>query len=81
MNSAIMAVEIYNKPKASFRVENYIILMNIAWTNLFHAFFQTIIGDKYFYKEKNGHYKRVDGEKKAWELKSCLSCHNKRTKQ
>lgn len=72
LNSALNAVEVYNRPRTSFRVENYIILMVIAWTKLFHAYYQATIGEKYFYKEKNGRYKVVDGEKKAWELKECI---------
>ena len=71
-NSVLTAVEIYNKPNIKFRIENYIVLMVIGWTKLFHAFFQATIGEKYFYKEKNGRYKIIDGEKKAWELKECI---------
>lgn len=71
-NSALSAVEIYNRPNSSFRLESYIVLMIIAWTKLFHAYFQTTLGEKYFYKEKNGRYKKVDGEKKAWELSTCV---------
>ena len=62
INSAFTAVETYNRPRTSFRIENYIILMIIAWTKLFHAYFQATIGERYFYKEKNGRFKRVDGE-------------------
>lgn len=72
INSAFTAVETYNRPRTQFRIENYIILMIIAWTKLFHAYFQATIGERYFYKEKNGRFKRVDGEKKAWELTECL---------
>ncbi|MBR3672651.1 MAG: DUF3644 domain-containing protein [Spirochaetia bacterium] len=71
-NSALSAVEIYNRPNSSFRLESYIVLMIIAWTKLFHAYFQATQGEKYFYKEKNGRYKKVDGEKKAWELSTCI---------
>ena len=71
-NSALIAVETYNRPNSKFRIENYIILMIIAWTRLFHAYFQATIGEKYYYKEKNGRYKIIDGEKKAWELKECF---------
>ena len=52
INSALTAVETYNRPRTMFRIENYIVLMIIAWTKLFHAFFQSEIGEKYFYKEK-----------------------------
>ena len=72
INSSITAVETYNRPNTSFRIENYIILMVIAWTKLFHAYFQATIGSRYFYKEKNGRYKIIDGERKAWELKECI---------
>lgn len=78
-NSAILAVEIFNKPNTSFRIENYIILMIIAWTKLFHAYFQDTLGERYFYREKNGRYKKVDGERKAWELKECIKNYQKST--
>ena len=77
INSALTAVETYNRPGSKFRLENYIVLMIIAWTKLFHAYFQSIIGEKYFYKEKNGHYKIIDGEKKAWELTECIKNYQK----
>lgn len=72
IDSSLTAVEIYNKPRTVFRLENYIVLMIIGWTKLFHAYFQSTIGDKYYYKGKNGRYIIVDGEKKAWELSECV---------
>jgi len=51
--------------------------MVLAWTKLFHAYFQAAIGEKYFYKGKNGRYKKVDGERKAWELKECIREYQK----
>lgn len=80
INSALTAVETYNRPRTQFRMENYIILMIIAWTKLFHAYFQSEIGERYFYKEKNGRYKKIDGEKKAWELKECIKEYQKLNK-
>ena len=76
MSSAITAVETYNRPMAKFRTENYIMLMIVAWTKLFHAYFQATIGERYFYKDKNGRYKRIDGERKAWELSECIKHYN-----
>ena len=73
IDCALLAVEIYNKPRAPFRVESYITHMIMAWTKLLHAHFNQTIGETYFYKEKNGRYKIVDGEKKAWELKTCIA--------
>ena len=73
---ALLAVEIYNKPRVPFGVESYITLMIMAWTKLFHSHFNHTIGNKYYYKEKNGRYKLIDGEKKTWELKTSISKFN-----
>lgn len=71
IDSALLAVEIYNKPRTSFRSEAYISLMIISWTRLFHAHFNHTIGNRYFYK-KGGRYEKIDGERKAWELSICI---------
>ncbi|HAU0250450.1 DUF3644 domain-containing protein [Legionella pneumophila serogroup 1] len=74
IDSALLAVEIYNKPRATFRTEAFISLMIMAWTRLFHCYFFREIGEKYYYKQKNSiRYKRIDGEKMAWELSKCIS--------
>lgn len=72
IDSALLAVEIYNKPRTTFRSAGFITMMIMAWTRLFHAHFNSIIGDRYYYKKKNGRYDTVDGEKKAWELTTCI---------
>jgi len=72
IDCALLAVEIYNKPRAPFRVESYITHMIIAWTRLLQAHFNRTIGETFFYKEKNGRYKLIDGERKTWELKTCI---------
>ena len=73
IDSALLAVEVYNKPRTPFRVENYISLMIIAWTRLFYAYFHHTKGDVFYYKKENSNrYKRIDGEKKAWGLKDCM---------
>ena len=72
IDCALLAVEIYNRPRALFRVETFITHMIIAWTRVCHASFNHRIGDKFYYKEKQ-RYKRIDGERKAWELKTCIS--------
>ena len=38
-DSALLAIETYNKPAIKFRSGGYIVLMVIAWTSLFHAIF------------------------------------------
>ena len=79
IDAALLAVEVYNKPRTTFRSQAYIVLMIIAWTRLFHAFFRKEIGDKYYYRdEKNpASYKRVNGEWKAWELNKCIDEYEK----
>jgi len=62
--SAILAVDVYNKPATKFRSFGFIVLMNIAWTSLFHAIFerQKI---KYFYRKSNSNrYIYIDKQKK-----------------
>jgi len=72
IDSALLAVEVYNKPRTSFRSEAYITLMIMAWTKLFHAYFNSTVGDKYYYKKKSGRYETIDGEKKAWDIGKCI---------
>lgn len=75
IDAALLAVEVYNKPRTTFRSQAYIVLMIIAWTRLFHAYFNKTIGNTYYYKDKNGHYKLIDKktkERKAWELRTCI---------
>jgi hypothetical protein len=70
--SAILAVETYNRPTATFRSGAYIILMIIAWIALFHALFLKK-QVKPFYRKKNSRlFERIDGEPKRWELTECL---------
>lgn len=74
IDCALLAVEIYNKPRAPFRVEMFITHMIMAWTKVFHAHFQNTIGEKYFYRIKGKtRFITIDGERKAWELKTCLT--------
>ncbi len=77
LDSALLAVEIYNKPRTMFRSEGYITLMVIAWMKLLHAYFNRTIGDRYYYRLENGRYDRVDGERKAWELSTSIKEYNK----
>lgn len=77
IESSLLAVEIYNKPRTPFRVEGYITSMIMAWTRLFHAYFNHTIGNKYYYKNPNGRYGLIDGERKSWELKTCITKYGK----
>jgi hypothetical protein len=72
--SALLAVEVYNKPLIVFRSGGYIVLMCIAWTALFHGiFFRRRKKPFYRMKDKPYRYERVDGDYKAWELSTCVS--------
>lgn len=71
--SAIAAVDCYNRCGTRFRSGSYIVLMCIAWTSMFHAvFFKR--KTKPFYREYDGskRFKRIDGDYKAWELVTCM---------
>ena len=69
VKSALLAVEIYNKPTVDFRTEGYIVMMNIAWNSLFHALFANE-GKSYKYKVEEGE------EEKYYELKKCISLYD-----
>lgn len=75
--SAISAVQIFNTPTLKFRAETFIVLMIIAWTYLFHA----------YYRENNIEYRRREEGKRRgrrvykrthnnafvyWGLEECL---------
>ena len=71
-DSAVLAVDFYNKPDTRFKSYGYIVLMSIAWTSLFHALFERD-RIKYFYRKKESRrYVYVDGERKTWELEKSL---------
>lgn len=71
-DSALLAVEMYNKPGIKFKTGGYVVMMIIAWTALFHAiFFRRKV--KPFYKEDNGRfYQKREGDYLYWELSECL---------
>ncbi|HDV6746942.1 TPA: DUF3644 domain-containing protein [Legionella pneumophila] len=68
---ALLAISTYNNPYSEFRTYGYIVNIVIAWTALFHAVFQRKKID-FFYKNADGSYQFLDGDKKAWELTTCL---------
>jgi hypothetical protein len=74
---ALLAVETYNRPTATFRSGAYIVLMIIAWTSLFHAIFLKRRIKPYYRKKNSRRYEKIDGEPKGWELKECLQQYYK----
>ena len=73
------AVQIYNNPLISFKSESFIVLSNIAWTYLFHAYYRSIGIDYRWYKQtgKRKKYERTkNGAYKHWELLRCIDCND-----
>lgn len=70
-DSAMLAIEVYNKPAVAFRSAGYIALMAIAWTSLLHAIFLRRDINPY-YKHPNGRYKKIDGDFSHWDLAECV---------
>jgi hypothetical protein len=68
---ALLAVSTYNNPFTHFKTHGFIVDIVIAYTALFHALFEKR-SVSYYYKEKSGAFKMVDGQKKAWELSTCI---------
>lgn len=75
--TALLAVETYNRPTATFRSGAYVVLMIIAWTSLFHAMFLRKRIKPYYRKPGSTRYERIDDEPRRWELKECLQQHYK----
>lgn len=69
--SALLALDIYNRPATVFKSEGYIVMIIIAWTALLHAIFQKN-GVDYFYRDNDGSFKMIDNDYKAWELSECI---------
>lgn len=71
--AALLAVETYNRPGASFRTAGFLVLMVVAWTALFHAIFAKRKVKPYYRQKKNlRRFERVDGDFKCWELAECI---------
>lgn len=78
--AAVAAVEAYNRPGRRFRTAQYIVLINIAWTALFHAVFYRQRMRPWYRKKGAGagravRYEKIDGEPKHWDLSECLTQH------
>jgi hypothetical protein len=74
--SALLAVEIYNKPTAVFRSGTYIVLMVIAWSALLQAIFHKKKINCYE-RKPNGRYVKDNGEKKVLSISKLTSAYFK----
>jgi hypothetical protein len=75
--AALASVQIFNSPTLLFKAEIYVVLMQIAWTYLLHAYYRKM-GVEYRYFKHIGK-KRVfvstpHGTHKCWDLAHCLDC-------
>lgn len=70
--SALLALDIYTKPATVFKSQGYIVMMIIAWTALFHAIFEKQTKN-YFYLNDDCSFQIRDGDKRAWELSTCIT--------
>jgi len=74
--AALAGVQIFNNPNITFKVESYIVLMTIAWTYLFHAYYRSK-KIEYRYFKQHGRRRIFDKTKKGaykhWELERCLN--------
>lgn len=75
----LCAVQIFNNPNISFKSESFIVLQNIAWTYLLHAYFRGMKVE-YRYWRQAGKRRKFDkttkGAHKYWELERCLNDEN-----
>ncbi|HFL7710587.1 TPA: DUF3644 domain-containing protein, partial [Legionella pneumophila] len=66
----------YNNPLITFKSESFIVLMNIAWTYLLHAYFRKNNVEYRYYnspKSRKLFIKTKHGAYKYWELEKCLN--------
>lgn len=72
----LCAVQIFNNPNIIFKSESFIVLANISWTYLLHAYYRDTKID-YRYYEQKAQRKKFDKTKrgafKYWELERCLN--------
>ena len=74
--AALAAVQIFNNPNVTFKSETYIVLMNVAWTYLLHAYYRAEKVDYRYFTQgsKKKQYDRTkNGAFKHWELERCLN--------
>jgi len=84
-DSALLAVEFYNKPAVSFKSEGFITMMIVAWTALFHAWFIKNKIKPYYRKHNNKSKKKrfevieeklpngkIIKQKRWWDISECI---------
>lgn len=67
----MLAVDLYNRVASERSLEAFVVHMHTAWLYLLHARFERDTVD-YRYRKPNGHFERIDGEVKTWDLARCI---------
>jgi hypothetical protein len=67
IEEALLAVDLYNRPRQPRRLEAFLVHMHMAWLYLLQAEFRQE-GTDFHYRLSNGRFERVDGEPKTWDL-------------
>ncbi len=75
--ASLAAVDAYNRPGPRFRTAQYLVMIVIAWTALFHAIFYKRRKRPWYRKKDSGsgngiRYQKIDGEPKHWDLSECI---------
>ena len=74
--AALNAVQTFNNPLTTFKAETFIVLMNIAWMYLLHAYYRRK-GVEYRYYTKGPKRRKFartkSGAFKYWKLERCLN--------
>ena len=70
-DEAILAVDLYNRPRQARMLEAFFVHMHLAWQYLLHAEFRKE-GLDYRYRDHSGKLVKVDGEHKTWDLQRCI---------
>ena len=68
----LCAAQIFNNPLVTFKSECFIVLSNIAWTYLLHAYYCRE-GIEYRYLDRGNVAKTKHGADKFWGLEDCLN--------
>lgn len=74
-DAALAGVQVFNNPLIRFKSETFIVLMNISWTYLLHAYYRRArVEYRYFTRHgKRRWFERTDdGGFKYWDLAKCL---------
>jgi hypothetical protein len=72
----LAAVQLYNNPLVSFKTESFIVLSQIAWVYLLHAYYRAQCIEYRYFKTVNNRKvfdRNADGSKRHWELKACIN--------